>query len=141
MKKFKEMSNEEKLTRIKDALRKKKFELCEGSENGLGKGGFGAVFKVREENKKNNIYAAKLIFDDAKNKKEKVKEFRGKNIIKIVYEYFDEQEDFYMIVMELSSFGSLYQLIGKKGIKGHLTKEKKKRIFEAPFDEKYSGVS
>ena len=44
-----------------------------------------------------------------------------------------------MIVMELSSFGSLYQLIGKKGIKGHLTKEKKKRIFEEPFDEKFGG--
>ena len=139
MKKFKEMSNEEKLEKIKDALHKKKFELCEGSENGLGKGGFGAVFKVREENKKNNIYTAKLIFDDAKNKIEKVKEFRGKNIIKIVYEYFGEKEDFYMIVMELSSFGSLYQLIGKKGIKGHLTIEKKREFLKSLLT-KNSGI-
>ena len=139
MKKFKELTKSEKLNRIKDILAKKKFELCEGSENSLGEGGFGAVFKVQEKERKNHIYAAKMIFDDVKDKEEKVKEFRGKNIIKIVYEYFDEQEDFYMIVMELSSFGSLYQLIGKKGIKGHLTIEKKREFLKSLLT-KNSGI-
>ena len=137
MKKFKEMSNDEKIIRIKEVLNKEKFELCEGSESKLGSGGFGTVFKVRDKNRKNNIFAAKIIFDDVKYKRELVKEFRGKNIIKIIKEKIDEQEDFYIIVMELSSFGNLYDFIGLKGKKCHLLLEKKKRIFEEPFDEKF----
>jgi serine/threonine protein kinase len=137
MKKFKELTKSEKLNRIKDILAKKKFELCEGSENSLGEGGFGAVFKVQEKERKNHIYAAKMIFDDVKDKEEKVKEFRGKNIIKILYHYMDKEEDFYMIVMELSSIGDLEKLIGTQNKKGFLTKEKEKRIFEEPFEEKF----
>ena len=137
MKKFKELTKSEKLNRIKDILAKKKFELCEGSENSLGEGGFGAVFKVQEKERKNHIYAAKMIFDDVKDKEEKVKEFRGKNIIKILYHYMDKEEDFYMIIMELSSVGDLEKLIGTQNKKGLLTKEKEKRIFEEPFEEKF----
>lgn len=49
----------------------------------------------------------------------------------------DKEEDFYMIVMELSSIGDLEKLIGTKNKKGFLTKEKEKRIFEEPFEEKF----
>ena len=83
----------------------------------MGEGGFGAVFKVQEKERKNHIYAAKMIFDDVKDKEEKVKEFRGKNIIKILYHYMDKEEDFYMIIMELSSVGDLGKLIGTQNKK------------------------
>ena len=92
----------------------------------IGSGGFGVVLKVKKDKK---LYAIKVIFPDEKNKlcTELVKEFRGKNLLKILYEKLPEDKKYYFYVMELSSIGSLSDF--------HKYLDKK-LIFKDPFIEK-----
>ena len=92
----------------------------------IGSGGFGVVLKVKKDKK---LYAIKVIFPDEKNKlcTELVKEFRGKNLVKILYEKYPEDQNYYFYVMELSSIGSLSDF--------HKYLDKK-LIFKDPFIEK-----
>ena len=92
----------------------------------IGSGGFGVVLKVKKDKK---LYAIKVMFPNEKNKvyPELVKEFRGKNLVKILYEKYPEDQNYYFYVMELSSIGSLS--IFHKYLD-------KKLIFKDPFIEK-----
>ena len=92
----------------------------------IGSGGFGVVLKVKKDKK---LYAIKVMFPNEKNKvyPELVKEFRGKNLVKILYEKYPEDQNYYFYVMELSSIGSLSDF--------HKYLDKK-LIFKDPFIEK-----
>ena len=92
----------------------------------IGKGGMGYVCKVSKDN---NIYALKIIFpkDNRYFQKELVKEFRGKNLIKILIEKEGnlKNEHYYSYVMEFSNLGDIYRII--EGLNKNL-------IFKEPFD-------
>ena len=92
----------------------------------IGKGGMGYVCKVSKDN---HIYALKIILpkDDRYFKKELVKEFRGKNLIKILIEKEGnlKNEHYYSYVMEFSNLGDIYRII--EGLNKNL-------IFKEPFD-------
>ena len=74
----------------------------------IGGGGFGLVAEVM---KNGRIYALKLILPtkDKKIKEELVREFRGRNIVKIIQEKKKEtnKKKYYLYVMEPSFIGSL----------------------------------
>ena len=74
----------------------------------IGGGGFGLVAEVM---KNGRIYALKLILPtkDRKIKEELVREFRGRNIVKIIQEKKKDtnKKKYYLYVMEPSFIGSL----------------------------------
>ena len=139
------MITDEKMKIIKQLLNKRNLELCEESSEKLGSGYFGSVFEVRKIDNKNFVFAAKVIFGKIAEIREKVKEFRGINIIKINLEIIDEINEIYIIIMELSSMGHLGKLYynGYETVDNHqrdlsfLNIEKDKRIFKEPFVEKF----
>ena len=136
---------DEKMKIIKKLLNKRNVELCEESSEKLGSGYFGSVFEVRKMDNKNFVFAAKVIFGKIAEIREKVKEFRGINIIKINLEIIDEINEIYIIIMELSAMGHLGKLYynGYETVDNHqrdlsfLNIEKDKRIFKEPFVEKF----
>ena len=123
-------SNQELLNKIKKSLKEHNLEFCQDNESNefVGKGGFGDVYKV--QNTKNNhlVYAAKILTKDVSNNKEPIKDFRGKNIVKINNE-IDGGDEYYIYMMEYSRYGNL-----KKFIK-NIDNEKKRRILKEPFLE------
>ena len=139
------MITDEKMKIIKQLLNKRNLELCEESSEKLGSGFFGSVFEVRKIDNKNFVFAAKVIFGKIAKIREKVKEFRGINIIKINLEIIDEINEIYIIIMELSAMGHLGKLYynGYETVDNHqrdlsfLNIEKDKRIFKEPFVEKF----
>ena len=74
----------------------------------IGFGGFGVVVIVRKDNR---YYAAKFIFpkDNKQISKEKVKDFRGRNLVKILNARGDGI-NYYMYVMELSYIGDVTKI-------------------------------
>ena len=103
----------------KKSIEKERNENIEKSkiyskENGyqfvkkIGFGGFGAVVKVKKDNR---YYAAKFIFpkDNKQISKEKVKDFRGRNLVKILNARGDGI-NYYMYVMELSYIGDVSKI-------------------------------
>ena len=74
----------------------------------IGFGGFGVVVIVRKDNR---YYAAKFIFpkDNKKISEEKVKDFRGRNLVKILNARGDGI-NYYMYVMELSYIGDVTKI-------------------------------
>ena len=81
----------------------------------IGKGGYGRVVEVKKDNR---IFAIKIIFErETKNNKkdikiEPIKELRGKNIVKINFEYTellnqDKEKKYYFYAMECSFIGCL----------------------------------
>ncbi len=139
------MATKENMEKIKELLKNKNLELCEENPEKLGSGGFGSVFKVRKINNKNLIFAAKVIKGEINEIKEKVTEFRGKNIIKINSEIVDKDNKLYIIIMELSEIGHIGKLYyngfltinDEKKDLSYLNLEKDKRIFKEPFVEKF----
>ena len=108
-------TKEDSIDDIKKVVKKEDFIFIEK----IGSGSYGSVIKVEKDNKK---YAMKVIRADSKNKirPEKVREFRGKNLVKILKEKLKETKketekekereigkNFYYYVMELSFIGSL----------------------------------
>ena len=92
----------------------------------IGVGGFGAV---KEVEKKGKHFAIKVMIKKANEEKvitEKVKEFRGPNIVKIMFEKIKE-ENYYLYVMEHSYIGDLSKF--DKFLYKYL-------IFKEPFIEK-----
>ena len=89
---------------IKEISENNGFEFVKS----FGSGGFGAVAEVM---KNGRIFAFKLIKPDKKNviNEELVKEFRGRNIVKIIQEKLKEtnRKRYYYYVMEPSFIGSL----------------------------------
>ena len=116
------MNVDQMIEKAKNLIKENGFEFIEI----IGVGGFGVVLKVKKDKK---LYAIKVIFPDEKNKlcTELVKEFRGKNLVKILYEKYPEDQNYYFYVMELSSIGSLSDF--------HKYLDKK-LIFKDPFIEK-----
>ena len=106
------------------------LEICD-DEDKMGKGAFGQVFKVRHKNRKNIVYAAKVILKDVENNKERIRDFRGRNIIKINKDYEGSGNSYYMYLMEVSNFGNLGKL------PTYLEKEKERKIFKEPFVERF----
>ena len=97
----------------------------------IGHGGFGSVSEVEKNGKH---FAMKIILDSNKNddyKEELVKEFRGKNIVKIMFYYIGQpkqtNEKYYFYIMERSYIGELRKL--DEFLYKYL-------IFEEPFLEK-----
>ena len=139
------MATKENMEKIKELLKNKNLELCEENPEKLGSGGFGSVFKVKKINNKNFIFAAKVIKGEINEIKEKVTEFRGKNIIKINSEIVDKDNKLYIIIMELSEIGHIGKLYyngfltinDEKKDLSYLNLEKDKRIFKEPFVEKF----
>jgi len=74
----------------------------------IGFGGFGVVVIVKKDNR---YYAAKFIFpkDNKQISKEKVKDFRGRNLVKILNARGDGI-NYYMYVMELSYIGDVTKI-------------------------------
>ena len=81
----------------------------------IGEGGYGRVVEVKKDNR---IFAIKIIFErETKNNKkdikiEPIKELRGKNIVKINFEYTellnqDKEKKYYFYAMECSFIGCL----------------------------------
>ena len=112
-----EESQKEKM--IKEILRDNDIEII---DNKIGSGGYGDVVKVRD--KTGRIYAMKIIVGKNEEKViEKVKEFRGKNIIKINYEFIKHNEYYfkkrtydiyiYIYLMEYSDKGDFDKFIQK----------------------------
>ena len=108
-------TKEDSIDDIKNVVKKEDFIFIEK----IGSGSYGSVIKVEKDNKK---YAMKVIRADTENKirPEKVREFRGKNLVKILKEKLKETKketekekereigkNFYYYVMELSFIGSL----------------------------------
>ena len=92
----------------------------------IGEGGFGSV---KEVEKKGKHFAIKVMIKKANEEKvitEKVKEFRGPNIVKIMFEKIKE-ENYYLYVMEHSYIGDLSKF--DKFLYKYL-------IFKEPFIEK-----
>lgn len=100
----------------KKSIEKERRENIEKSknytkENGyqfvkvIGFGGFGVVVIVKKDNR---YYAAKFIFpkDNKIISEEKIKEFRGRNLVKILNKRGDGI-NYYMYVMELSYIGNI----------------------------------
>ena len=113
------MDEEEKNKAIREALKANNLELISVEDkNKLGKGGFGAVYKVRYKHNKKLIYAAKIIEGNVDDNREKVQDFRGVNIIKINKEIESKKNDLYIIIMELSTMGDLTKLYFKEGKNG-----------------------
>ena len=121
----------------KKSIEKERRENIEKSknytkENGyqfvkvIGFGGFGVVVIVRKDNR---YYAAKFIFpkDNKPISKEKVKDFRGRNLVKILNARGDGI-NYYMYVMELSYIGDISK------IHEHLNNN---LIFKNPFLNKF----
>ena len=103
----------------KKSIEKERRENIEKSknytkENGyqfvkvIGFGGFGVVVIVKKDNR---YYAAKFIFpkDNKQISKEKVKDFRGRNLVKILNARGDGI-NYYMYVMELSYIGDVSKI-------------------------------
>ena len=103
----------------KKSIEKERRENIEKSknytkENGyqfvkvIGFGGFGVVVIVKKDNR---YYAAKFIFpkDNKPISKEKVKDFRGRNLVKILNARGDGI-NYYMYVMELSYIGDVTKI-------------------------------
>ena len=103
----------------KKSIEKERRENIEKSknytkENGyqfvkvIGFGGFGVVVIVKKDNR---YYAAKFIFpkDNKQISKEKVKDFRGRNLVKILNARGDGI-NYYMYVMELSYIGDVTKI-------------------------------
>ena len=103
----------------KKSIEKERNENIEKSkiyskENGyqfikvIGFGGFGVVVIVKKDNR---YYAAKFIFpkDNKQISKEKVKDFRGRNLVKILNARGDGI-NYYMYVMELSYIGDVSKI-------------------------------
>ena len=116
------MNEAQMIEKAINLIKEKGFEYIEK----IGSGGFGVVLKVKKDKK---LYAIKVMFPNEKNKvyPELVKEFRGKNLVKILYEKYPEDQNYYFYVMELSSIGSLSDF--------HKYLDKK-LIFKDPFIEK-----
>ena len=116
------MNEDQMIENSKNLIKENGFEFIEI----IGIGGFGVVLKVKKDKKS---YAIKVMFPDEKNKlcTELVKEFRGKNLVKILYENLPEDKKYYFYVMELSSIGSLSDF--------HKYLDKK-LVFKDPFIEK-----
>jgi len=137
------MDEEEKNKAIREALKANNLELISVEDkNKLGKGGFGAVYKVRYKHNKKLIYAAKIIEGNVDANREKVQDFRGVNIIKINKEIESKKNDLYIIIMELSTMGDLTKLYFKEGKDGEknisfLNIETEKKILKEPFLEKF----
>ena len=103
----------------------------------IGEGAYGAVIEV-EKNKK--IFAVKIILYNEKKRRlqpEEVREFRGKNIVKIIQEKKPEknsesntydEKDYHLYAMECSFIGSLFDF--HKFIDNKL-------IFQQPFVEQF----
>ena len=128
-----EKEKEEKEAKLKNIIENNQLKYIRL----IGEGAYGAVVEV-EKNKK--IFAVKIILYNSKKKRlktEEVKNFRGKNIVKIVQEKQPQQKsenvsydekDYYCYVMECSFIGSLYDF--NKFINAKL-------IFKEPFLEKF----
>ena len=132
-------TKEDSIDDIKKVVKKEDFIFIEK----IGSGSYGSVIKVEKDNKK---YAMKVIRADSKNKirPEKVREFRGKNLVKILKEKSvklietkketekeKEREigkNFYYYVMELSFIGCLLDIY--KYLNSNL-------IFKEAFVEKF----
>ena len=95
----------------------------------VGEGGFGCVMRGKKEEKDSIEYGIKIVISERNNEisKEIIREFRGRNIIKIYYEDLNMDEQYYIYIMELSYIGDLKHL-GKKIYKDH--------IFKEPYEEK-----
>ena len=134
----------EKVEKIKQLLEDRNLEL-DWEFSILGRGGFGDVYKVRKKNDKRSIFAAKIIWGYSYKSKEKKLKFRGVNIININREIIDEDNEIYILIMELSYIGNLGKLNNNKFEKlynekrglSFLNIEKEKRIFREPFVEKF----
>jgi serine/threonine protein kinase len=116
------MNEAQMIEKAQNLIKENDFEFVRK----IGSGGFGVVSKVKKDKKS---YAIKVMFPNEKNKvyPELVKEFRGKNLVKILYEKYPEDQNYYFYVMELSSIGSLLDFHKYLG---------KKLIFKDPFIEK-----
>ena len=116
------MNEAQMIEKAQNLIKENDFEFVRK----IGSGGFGVVSKVKKDKKS---YAIKVMFPNEKNKvyPELVKEFRGKNLVKILYEKYPEDQNYYFYVMELSSIGSLSDF--------HKYLDKK-LIFKDPFIEK-----
>ena len=98
----------------------------------LGKGGFGAVFRIRDK-KVFNEYVLKMISKQNTNKKyfDKEKNFllkvKGTNIVKLIDYYEDNKSDYYYFIFEKME-GDLQQLLDTK-YKNGMPLEMIKKIF------------
>ena len=144
-KKDEEEEKKRKQKILEEVLRKNNLEFCDDNKSKLGKGGFGSVFKVRDRHNKKRTYAAKIIEGKVEENREKVKDFRGENIIKINKEIEIDKDDLYIIIMELSTMGDLRKLPynnkndknNKNKISNFLDMEKAKKILKEPFLEEF----
>ena len=130
-------TKEDSIDDIKKVVKKEDFIFIEK----IGSGSYGSVIKVEKDNKK---YAMKVIRADSENKirPEKVREFRGKNLVKILKEKSvklketkketekerEIEKNFYYYVMELSFIGCLLDIY--KYLNSNL-------IFKEAFVEKF----
>ena len=102
------MNDDEKNKNIdtdEDIIEKNQFKYIKK----FGGGGFGCVILAEKENE-NRKYAIKVIRpkNDKKLEIENVREFRGRNIVKIMQEIYDKKKnDYYLYVMEPSFIGCL----------------------------------
>ena len=132
-------TKEDSIDDIKKVVKKEDFIFIEK----IGSGSYGSVIKVEKDNKK---YAMKVIRADTENKirPEMVREFRGKNLVKILKEKSvklkeikketekekerEIEKNFYYYVMELSFIGCLLDIY--KYLNSNL-------IFKEAFVEKF----